>query len=89
MREVVRFLHVLGIRVLNYIDDLLWAGRKEQIAELVQFARWLLGLLEWECSNKTRWDPTQLLLFLGFLVDAAAYVFRLPEEKAATRAGAS
>lgn len=82
MREVVRFLRILGISVLNYLDDFLFSARKERIAALVQFIRWLLPRLGWVFSDdKCSWEPSAVVVFFGLLVDAERFEFRVPTDK--------
>ena len=81
MREIVRFLRVLGINVLNYMDDFLWNESKEKMAALMEFVQWLLPRLGWGFNEKCVWTPQKAVVFLGLIVDAEAYQFRVPDDK--------
>ena len=82
LRPVIRFCRSLGISVIAYLDDFLWCDDRHSIDGLVAFARALLGLLGFSVSDKkSEWTPTQLLQFLGLLVNAEAYAFEVPKGK--------
>lgn len=71
MRELVRFLRVLKINVLNYLDDFLWSERWERVKELISFVRWLLPLLGWICNDKSVWEPAFVVTFFALRVQSA------------------
>lgn len=81
MRELVRFLRVLKINVLNYLDDFLWSERWERVKELISFVRWLLPLLGWICNDKSVWEPAFVVTFFGLIVDAQRYEFRVQPDR--------
>lgn len=82
LRSVIKFCRRLGIAVIAYLDDFLWADDETHIHTLVQFAREILKLLGFEVSDtKSEWHPTELLKFLGLLIDAREYAFIVPPEK--------
>ena len=81
MREIVRFLRTLGINVLNYMDDFLWNESKEKMNALIEFVRWLLPRLGFGFNDKCVWTPQKAVLFLGLIVDAETYQFRVPDDK--------
>lgn len=81
MREVVRFLRVLGINVLNYIDDFLWTEKADKITHLLDFVRWIIPRLGWSFNEKCEWEPAKVVLFLGLLADSEKFEYRVPEDK--------
>ena len=83
MREVVKFLRALGINVLNFLDDFLWNETWDKIKGLIAFVRWLLPRLGWLFNDKCVWDASAVVTFLGMLVDAEKFQYRVPSEKIA------
>jgi hypothetical protein len=73
---------VLGISVIAYLDDFLWADKKEAVDQLVLFVRWLMNALGFSVSEKkSEWTPSQLLQFLGLLINTDSYMFEVPTDK--------
>jgi hypothetical protein len=79
LRSLVRFCRARGISMIAYLDDFLWAADKRDIHELVAFVRALLLRLGFSVSEKkSEWTPTQILQFLGLLINTEAYIFEVP-----------
>ena len=84
LRPVIRFCRLFGISVVAYLDDFLWAEKRDHIDALVDFARFLLTTLGFSVSEKKSvWTPTQILQFLGLLVNAERFTFSVPPTKVA------
>jgi hypothetical protein len=81
MKEVVKFMRVLGIKVITYIDDFLWAEDARRANLLVSFVKAFLVLLGWELSAKTNWTPAMITKFLGYIIDSEKFQFGVPQEK--------
>jgi ribonuclease HI len=81
MRQIVRFLRVLKIMVLNYLDDFLWAETAKKVHTLIAFVRWLIPSLGFMFNEKCEWQPKQLVGFLGLLVDSHRFEVKVPTEK--------
>lgn len=83
LRPIIGFCRKLGIAVTAYLDDFLWADSDTaSVAELAKFARALLSALGFAVSDsKSEWTPTQLIEFLGLLIDSSAYAFTVPKPK--------
>jgi len=82
LRPVIHFCRHLGISVVAYLDDFLWADDHRTIDQLVTFVRKLMSLLGFAVSDKkSEWTPTQSLQFLGLLVNTEAYEFGVPHDK--------
>jgi hypothetical protein len=82
LRSVITFCRRLGIAVVAYLDDFLWADDEKSIHSLVDFARALLKMLGFDVSDsKSEWKPSQILKFLGLLIDSREYSFIVPPDK--------
>ena len=85
MGHTVRFLRYVGIRLLQYLDDLIFAAATER--EALTMGKMLLRILPrfgWlihptKCVGCA--VPTARLLALGTLVDLAAQQFCVPADK--------
>ncbi|MFZ9889872.1 MAG: reverse transcriptase domain-containing protein, partial [Myxococcota bacterium] len=80
-RTVVRFARFVGVRVLNFYDDFLWAAESAKAHALAAWVRWFLPASGWVLNAKCRWDPAHLQEFLGFDVDAKAYTVHVTKER--------
>ena len=78
---VITLLRILGISVVGYVDDFLFAGKKDEIRALITFVRWLWDFLGFSVSAKSHWDPGTELTFLGLLVNTETFCFRVPAPK--------
>lgn len=83
LKPIVALLRRLGVRVVIYLDDMLFLNqRKELLVVDMNTALWLLEhlgfLINWEKSNLS---PTQKLEFLGMLLDSVQMTVSLPEKK--------
>lgn len=82
IRPVIRYCRRIGVSVLAYLDDFLWSDKEPHVRELVEFARALLTKLGFSVSEtKSDWTPTQILQFLGLLVNTESYCFEVPATK--------
>ena len=89
LRPVIGYCRSVGISVIAYLDDFLWADGKSNIHSLVEFARALLSHLGFTVSDKkSEWTPTQILQFLGLLINSESYTFAVPKEKLSRVVGA-
>ncbi len=83
MRPLVRYWRARGLRVVVYLDDSLGAAVGEQSAkdasELVSST--LAGAGFVAHPVKSRWRPTQRLIWLGFVIDTALGQIEVPQEK--------
>jgi hypothetical protein len=79
LRPLVRYCRTLGISMMAYLDDFLWAAQEGDIQPLVDFVRALLARLGFAVSDKkSEWTPTRVLLFLGLLINTEAFAFEVP-----------
>lgn len=84
LRPLVRFCRSLGISMIAYLDDFLWSAEKGGVLALVDFVRALLSRLGFSVSEKkSEWTPSQILQFLGLLVNTEAHIFEVPPERVA------
>jgi hypothetical protein len=82
LRPLVRFCRSIGISMIAYLDDFLWSAEAEDVDKLVAFVRALLERMGFTVSEKkSHWSPSQLLLFLGLLVNSDEYTFEVPPER--------
>ena len=81
MRVIVRFCRTLGIRVLNYLDDFLWASKPSEARDVLLFVKMLLPLLGWKFNAKCRFDPSPEVEFLGMIINAHTYWISAPKDK--------
>ncbi len=81
MRVIVRFCRALRIKVLNYLDDFLWAAKRGASRQLVSFVRFLLPALGWRFNDKCKFEPTTSIEFLGMIIDTARFMAFAPDDK--------
>jgi len=77
-RPVTSFCRAIGISVVAYLDDFLWADKLDRIEELKEFILWLMGQLGFTVSTKkSQLDPSQLVQFLGLLFDSKRFSYHV------------
>ena len=85
MRPVVAHLRSLGIRLVVYLDDMLFLAQSRE--ELVRWRSIILDLFEnlgfLINYPKSVLEPSQIMRFLGFLVNTTTMQLSLPKEKVA------
>ena len=81
MRVIVTLCRALGIRMLNYLDDFLWASKIGEIDELTTFVKELLPSLGWSFNEKCRFTPSHKVDFLGMTIDAEKYWITTSQRK--------
>lgn len=73
MRPLVRYWRGKGLRIVVYLDDGLGAavgkGVAREASELVRSTLASAGLVAH--PGKSRWQPTQRLVWLGFVIDTS------------------
>ena len=83
MKPAITYLRSLGIRMVVYLDDMLILAQTKE--ELLKWRSMVLDLLEnlgfLINYNKSELEPTQSLIFLGFLIDTMNMQIRLPKDK--------
>ncbi len=81
-RPLVSFCRHLGVSVLSYLDDFLFAGSLEKIEGLRDFVLWLLAQLGFTVSlKKSALIPSQLVRFLGLLFSSKEFRYFVPPDK--------
>jgi len=83
MKPVMTVLRSLGIRVVIYLDDLLFLNESEQgVSRDLDIAIELLErlgfIINWPKSHTT---PCQVIQYLGMVIDSRLMSFSLPESK--------
>ena len=81
MRVIVRLCRMLGIRMLNYLDDFFWTEIPGKIDEVTAFVKELLPSLGWIFNDKCVFTPTHIVDFLGMTIDAGKYWVTTPQRK--------
>src|SRR6185312_4388575 len=82
LRPLITFCRRLGVAVIAYLDDFLWADSEKSINALVDFARSILQMLGFDVSpTKSEWQPTEVLRFLGLLIDSRQFSFSVPPDR--------
>ena len=83
LKPVVGFLRQIGLRIIIYLDDMLFMhASKEQLAAMAPLICRLfeaLGLMV--NMKKSLLTPTQIIEFLGFQISSCALTLSLPPEK--------
>jgi hypothetical protein len=83
MGTIVKFARAAGIDVSFYLDDTLLRGATRFVAwrdlrvfgQLLELAGFLLH------KDKSVYEPTQVIKYLGFIIDSRDLTIRLPPEK--------
>ena len=83
MKPVVSLLRKWGIRILLYLDDMLiMAKSPELLKQHLQVVTTLLAQLGFVLNlKKCVTSPTQIIEFLGFLINSITMTLSLPSEK--------
>jgi len=83
LRSVAAEIQLKGIKIVIYLDDILvLASSKGQLMEdLAPVARQLEELGFTLNRKKWIWSPTQIIEFLGFIVNSIAMTIHLPHDK--------
>ena len=83
MKPVVALLRRAGIRLIIYLDDLLFMhATREGLREDMATARYLLENLGFVINlEKSVFVPTQKLEFLGFVINTIDMILVLPDDK--------
>ena len=83
MRTVVAYLRAQGVRMVIYLDDMLFLSQKEE--ELLRWRSLVLDLLEnlgfLVNYPKSSLTPSQKIEFLGFWLNTATLQLLLPKDK--------
>ena len=83
LKPVAAFLRKRGVRMILYLDDFLVLGSTYQEAQShTALAVSLLESLGFTINReKSRLIPTQIITFLGFVIDSTVETLSLPQEK--------
>ena len=83
LKPVLARLRHQGVRLIMYLDDmLLIAQSPEELKKQLQLVTTLLELLEFVINQeKSQLQPTQLIQYLGFLIDSRGMRIKLTEQK--------
>ena len=83
LHPVVSHLRSMGIRLIIYLDNILILSQSAETlrAHMSTVAQKLESLGFRLNTSKCEWEPTQLIEFLGFLVDSLPMKLSLPESK--------
>ena len=83
MKPVITYFRSLGIRMVVYLDDMLILAQTKE--DLLKWWSIVLDLLEnlgfLINYDKSELEPTQSLVFLGFLINTVSMEIKLPKEK--------
>ena len=82
-RPIVRFLGCIIMAVLNFIDDWIFADRKQTIDRLKLIIKTLFEALGWTFNDEKEQQGTRVL-FLGYILDSLKRTFEVPTKKAET-----
>jgi hypothetical protein len=81
VREMMKTIRGAQIRSVAYFDDLMFILRKEEEKEVVAFVKELLDLLGWVTNDKSIWEVTKRIEYLGVIIDSAAMKLFMSETK--------
>ena len=83
LKPVVGLLRRLGMKLIIYLDDILiLAKTKEQLVQSRNTTLFLLQMLGFKINwEKSKLKPVHNISFLGFEINSATMLFKLPEEK--------
>ena len=82
-KQVVKLVRFIGVQVINFYDDFLWAAPTDKGAELAAFVAWLLPASGWALNDKCRWTPARVQEFLGFEINSESYSVHVTEQRLA------
>ena len=80
-RPMVRYLRMLAIRILSYLDDFLWGAAKGDIKELVRFAKQFFTILGFRTNEKCEWEGSFTVIFLGIMANTEEMRWEVPAYK--------
>jgi hypothetical protein len=84
IRPILALFRALLLAVIAFIDDFACGDDDEESAlRASEFILAVLKLLGWVISEKSQLFPSQVVTFLGLIIDSKEMVFRIPEEKLA------
>ena len=73
MKSVVKFLRERGIRLIIYLDDLLFqCSCQNTLLNQMEFIRDLVQMLGLIINNKSQMEPVQEIMLLGLVVSTSA-----------------
>ena len=83
LRPLVRYWRSRGLRIVVYLDDGLCAVNGLVSAKLAsEMVRYTLSRAGFVTHpTKSVWEPTQCLVWLGFKLDLAMGLIRIPDDK--------
>ena len=83
LKPVAAFLRKRGVRMILYLDDFLILGSTyQEVQSHTALAVSLLESLGFTINReKSRLIPTQIITFLGFVIDSTVETLSLPQEK--------
>jgi len=82
-KQIVRLAHAIGVKVLNFYDDFLWAARAEQRMALTAFVKAIFAGTGWVLNDKCKWTPEMIAEFLGFIIDTKKMFVNVSDERIA------
>ena len=84
LRPVVRYWRARGLRIVVYLDDGIGMAQKEKAPAASELVRQTLKLAGFVThKQKSRWETTKCLQWLGFSLDTAIGQISVPGEKIA------
>ncbi len=74
---------LVGVAVLKFYDDFLWAAEQKRAQEAAEWVKWFLPASSWLLNDKCQWEPQHLHEFLGFDVNSRTYTVHVTEARMA------
>jgi hypothetical protein len=81
VREVMKFIRRARVKAAAYFDDLLFVLRQGEEKNTIQFVKRLLDTLGWITNEKSIWEMTKRIEYLGVLIDSEHMKLFLSETK--------
>ena len=81
MRVPLRYMRSKDVRVTNIIDDFLWAARPAEVDALVATVKTVLPQLGWSFNDKCRFTPSDRVIYMGMVIDAANFQVLAQEDR--------
>lgn len=83
MKPIVSEMRNMGVRLIVYLDDILILAQSPELLKThMEMMAQRLESLGFKLNNgKCEWEPSQLVEFLGFLVNSLSMRISLPENK--------
>jgi hypothetical protein len=81
VREVMKFIRTAKIKAAAYFDDLLFVLKKNKEEESIHFAKELLNVLGWMTNDKSIWEMTKRIEYLGVIIDSVRMKLFVSESK--------